>query len=169
MFRLTAQSKVCIDCKIEKSWGCFYRQSYNKDRLSRRCKECEIIWQNKKKIKESKQLLQSSITIKEKLRSFIGLSFKPIILERDNYCCQLCQATEYLQLHHIVPIKQNNSAENVVNPNNLIILCSDCHLYKAHKGCYNRVDEDIQVVLLKLAESKKYLIRNKILNRVNSL
>lgn len=183
------QNKVCIDCKIEKSYKEFYRKS---DKLSKRCKLCEAIWKARPKTKEelcwsaicsrinknkqnsikfqkrTKELEQVFIPV-EMLRRFISFIFKPIILYRDSHCCQLCQGNENLELHHIIPIKQDSKPENIVNPNNLIILCQFCHLYKAHLGCYRNINEDIKLNLLKIAKSRKHLIKDKIWDRVNSL
>jgi hypothetical protein len=49
------------------------------------------------------------------------------ILERDNYTCQHCGATDRLVVHHIelYSINKNN------NPRNLITLCMPCH-WKVH-------------------------------------
>lgn len=44
-----------------------------------------------------------------------------VILKRDNYKCQSCYHSSYLQIHHIDGDKKNNSEDN------LIVLCRRCH------------------------------------------
>lgn len=44
-----------------------------------------------------------------------------IILKRDNYKCQSCYHSSYLQIHHIDGNEENNSEDN------LIVLCRGCH------------------------------------------
>ena len=63
------------------------------------------------------------------------------IVERDCYVCRLCLdegklTRDSLEVHHIVPIKVNQSLK-LVN-DNLITLCSDCH--ELVEGDVNSVD-----------------------------
>lgn len=48
---------------------------------------------------------------------------------RDGNCCQLCQVTDRLEVHHIVPSDTYTDDEQQVadRPSNLITLCSSCH------------------------------------------
>jgi 5-methylcytosine-specific restriction endonuclease McrA len=57
------------------------------------------------------------------------------IRARDNNQCCICNNTEYLNVHHIIP-KQNKDLW--LDNNNLITLCCSCHKYNyelsAHKN-----------------------------------
>lgn len=63
--------------------------------------------------------------------------FKNEVLERQrkefgyNFC-ELCESRELLHVHHEKPQKTNPLM--VLDPDNGIILCSNCHLSKIHKG-----------------------------------
>jgi len=57
---------------------------------------------------------------------------KAYIRDRDNYTCQICKkkiANIRNEVHHIIPKSKGGSNR----PNNLILLCSDCHK-KVHTG-----------------------------------
>lgn len=89
-------------------------------------------------------------------RLFVSIIYKPLILIRDEYRCQICQKTETLELHHILSIKANKNDEDLIfNPKNLIILCEQCHLYKAHDGCHKKINKQIQKQLIDLVEKKE--------------
>lgn len=77
------------------------------------------------------------------LRFYCSKIVKLIILKRDSYVCQLCNKNEKLVIHHIIPVKYDRSDENVLNPKNLITLCSSCHLYKAHAGHYTKIPDPV--------------------------
>ena len=74
------------------------------------------------------------------------------ILQRDEFKCQLCLKTSQLIMHHIVP--KSVSLELVDKPINLITLCKECHLNKAHNGCYRQLD-------LQIAEHLSQIIKGK--------
>ena len=78
-----------------------------------------------------------------KRREYITRIIRPIILNRDDYSCQLCKQKlnkTALVIHHIVP--------KIIKPaliedyNNLITLCKPCHLI-AHDGCYTKLNSVI--------------------------
>lgn len=53
---------------------------------------------------------------------------REVIYERDRGCCKRCGKFVFgrkAHVHHIVPIKNNPLLE--LDPNNLILLCSECH------------------------------------------
>ena len=54
-----------------------------------------------------------------------------MIIERDNYECQICGSKENLVAHHIVPVKINDMLQADID--NGICLCSDCHSKYGHK------------------------------------
>ena len=47
------------------------------------------------------------------------------VLFRDNHKCVICGSCEYLEAHHIIPVR--NSEEQKFNVNNGITLCRECH------------------------------------------
>ncbi|MDM3958117.1 HNH endonuclease [Enterococcus faecalis] len=53
---------------------------------------------------------------------------REVIYERDRGCCKRCGKFVFgrkAHVHHIVPIKNNLLLK--LDPNNLILLCSECH------------------------------------------
>lgn len=53
---------------------------------------------------------------------------REVIYERDRGCCKRCGKFVFgrkAHVHHIVPIKNNPLLK--LDPNNLILLCSECH------------------------------------------
>lgn len=52
------------------------------------------------------------------------------ILERDNYQCVLCGSTEELEVHHMLALYLGGKSVT----DNLITLCSFCHLYAPETG-----------------------------------
>lgn len=92
-------------------------------------------------------------------REYCQVNLVPKVLARDNHTCQYCGTTNAtLNVHHVVPFKKiidsiieehpELNAENIedkqklygaivsderfLDMGNLITLCKDCHLYKAH-------------------------------------
>lgn len=53
------------------------------------------------------------------------------VLRRDNYLCRICLrrgvVTPANTVHHIKPIRVDDSIENKLNTNNLITVCAACH------------------------------------------
>lgn len=69
------------------------------------------------------------------------------IKQRDNFTCKLCGVVGgTLHVHHIVPFAENISLRN--DPTNLVTLCKCCHLSKAHLGSPNKLNYDIQDILI---------------------
>lgn len=96
-------------------------------------------WSDKEERKKlSKTMIVRGINVGEKNPQWRGgISFEPYgpefnkrlktkIKERDNYTCQLCEATKNLRVHHTDYDKKNN------NPENLITLCNACNLRVNH-------------------------------------
>lgn len=67
-------------------------------------------------------------------------SLKSEALERDNYKCQICNETQNLNVHHIIPIYDGGEEFDI---NNTITLCSICHK-KAHKDYRNKKQNQIK-------------------------
>jgi len=148
-----------------------YNKKYyenNKDKIKKTVAKYQI--ENKEKI--TKKQIEYSVKNPEKFkhlgkRWFCARVIKSIILDRDNYCCQLCNTTKLLQLHHILPVKSNY--DEVLNPLNMIILCKNCHLVKAHMGSWNRLDEALSNTLLKLVEIKEKAVNTTISKYVSDI
>lgn len=52
-----------------------------------------------------------------------------LVKEKDNYTCQICESSNKLEAHHIIPVAINPLlAEDLDNG---ICLCKDCHM-KVH-------------------------------------
>lgn len=49
--------------------------------------------------------------------------YRQSIFERDNHTCQLCGATERLELDHVIPFAESHSSE----PDNLRVSCVQCN------------------------------------------
>lgn len=103
----------------------------------------------------TKQKCEDSPEYKETLttRRYVTYALKPIILKRDNYCCQLCFSKNRLEAHHIIPIKTDPSKVEEID--NLITLCHSCHK-KAHAGNWRTIDENIIIQLLNIIKQKLY-------------
>lgn len=46
------------------------------------------------------------------------------ILQRDKYSCMFCSSTEYLVVHHKIPVRNGGGNEQ----SNLVTLCRSCHM-----------------------------------------
>ena len=64
----------------------------------------------------------------------------PSILKRDRYKCILCGLGNKLNVHHIIPISQNEDL--VAEHTNLITLCEICH-----EGCHTSNWKDVNINL----------------------
>ena len=67
-------------------------------------------------------------------RSHLSKKTKNLIFKRDNNSCAACGCAETLEVHHIMPI-MGSSIKKLDDPENLVLLCNDCH-YLAHNGNY---------------------------------
>lgn len=57
------------------------------------------------------------------------IKLRDFIFERDGYKCRICGKTKDLRIHHT--IEKSADSSNMYNPNNLQVLCEECH-EKAH-------------------------------------
>lgn len=73
------------------------------------------------------------------------------IMLRDKYCCKVCCSNKELQVHHIIPIKQNKAL--IFVETNLITLCKECHK-KAHNGNWKELDTHFAETLTHLIEGE---------------
>lgn len=69
--------------------------------------------------------------------------------------CQACGKKKSLEVHHITPVHKDPSKE--LNPQNLITLCSTCHLLFGHLGSWYSHNEFVK--------EDSLVMRSKILNR----
>ena len=100
-------------------------------------------------------------TSKRGSRFFCSFVIKPHILERDSYCCQLCnikKSGRLLQLHHIVPINKDSSDLSILSPLNLVTLCKSCHML-VHAGNYKTIDLGLADKLSRLVTDKEHLCK----------
>ena len=68
------------------------------------------------------------------------------IRNRDNNQCVLCHKKDDLHVHHI--LKKSTHIKYIASPENLITLCEDCHLNKAHPNNTHFIDFDLAQKLL---------------------
>jgi 5-methylcytosine-specific restriction endonuclease McrA len=71
---------------------------------------------------------------------------------RNNPNCAICGTNQNIEIHHILPFKENPELE--LDENNLISLCgkyNNCHLIHGHLGNYNNYNRN----LLQLIENLK--------------
>ncbi len=79
-------------------------------------------------------------------KKFVTFVLKPSILKRDGYCCFLCKTKKKrLVCHHIRPVSLCESKNEIVDSNNLITLCVDCHK-TAHANDYRKLDEGLAMI-----------------------
>lgn len=82
------------------------------------------------------------------LRRAISSSNRKKIYARDNFRCQICSRSNFLQMHHIIPVREDASLESIFDPKNCITLCRTCHLQIAHGKTTKDLDKNIQSFLL---------------------
>jgi len=68
----------------------------------------------------------------------ISTKTRKLIYCRDGYRCALCDSTQYLQVHHLIPRGHGGSD----HPYNLICLCSTCHAQAHGINAYDEPDFD---------------------------
>ncbi len=88
---------------------------------------------------------------------FRTVRIKKQLLKRDSYKCVLCgcqnSQTNKLQLHHIIPVTHNYKLED--DWSNIVTVCTTCHLYNCHAGCWRSLDEKIAIRLTELASIRE--------------
>ena len=57
------------------------------------------------------------------INAHIDNKTRKTVYARDGYRCALCDSTQYIQIHHVVPRSQGGTN----SPQNLITLCHACH------------------------------------------
>lgn len=59
-------------------------------------------------------------------RNIIGYRlFRKNVIERDGKKCTVCESTERLEIHHLIPFSQ--CIDNAKNIDNCVTLCRECH------------------------------------------
>ena len=115
------KSALCTKCKIVKPISEFRIISHSRKwRVARHCNKC----------KQDKRIQTRAYKRAEVIRNLGGK------------CC-LCGAETCLQIHHIIPRKKHGYVMMQLDfdPDSLkevICLCYDCHLQKAHEGSFSR-------------------------------
>lgn len=75
--------------------------------------------------------------VNKALRDKFSIVLAPIIRDRDNYTCAICDRRGVrLNVHHIKSWSSNRDLR--FDPRNLITLCRECHVNKAHSGNVHR-------------------------------
>lgn len=84
------------------------------------------------------------------------------IRNRDNNQCVLCHKKDDLHIHHI--LKKSTHIKYIASSENLITLCEDCHLNKAHPNNTHFIDLDLAQKLLYISfiNSLNYSISQEI-------
>lgn len=75
-------------------------------------------------------------------RHGVPIPLKLEIIKRDQNTCRLCLnecAENTSQVHHIIPV----SAGGIDDAKNLVVLCSDCHVY-VHKTDWKQFQNDFE-------------------------
>jgi len=69
-------------------------------------------------------------------------SLRKLVYRRDGYRCALCDSSQGLQIHHVIPRGQGGTDEE----QNLITLCSYCHSHVHGRPLYDTpmTAEDIE-------------------------
>jgi 5-methylcytosine-specific restriction endonuclease McrA len=113
------------ECEVCGSVFELTQQHRHQKYCSNQCrKKAERVFGNKKDI---------DLKYKDKIR--YGGN-KDVVLRRDNYCCQLCNNTTSLVVHHIDCSGQSENPNNDVD--NLVTLCRRCHI-NLHKNILKNI------------------------------
>jgi len=92
----------------------------------------------------------ASYTFPTNRHRFLYYTFvKPVhdyIKKRDNNECVLCGKQTDLHIHHI--LRKSQYPEYLVEPNNLVCMCSSCHFLDAHNGDTNKINIELSFDLL---------------------
>lgn len=123
---MTTRKVICAGCsqiyQAEKTH--FYRNK-------RCCGLDDCYMQIDKKIKHRNYLKQRRKFANGTHRRGVNSILKSIILARDNNSCKICScASDHLTVHHIVPVSDGGGDEL----NNLITLCTKCHVRVHQEG-----------------------------------
>ena len=133
-----------------------------KDILSCGCYNKEMLLKNRENV--------SSVTFKSNRHRILYYAYtKPIndyIKKRDKNKCVLCNTTSELHVHHI--LRKSKYPQYLVEPFNLVTLCTSCHLYTAHAGNTNKLDLDVASDLLTIVfKNSQYLaIPSSVINKI---
>jgi 5-methylcytosine-specific restriction endonuclease McrA len=97
-------------------------------------------------------------------RDFKLAEFKPVrnfVFNRDNYSCHYCETKGgHLHAHHKIPFWAKPEA--FLDVENLVTVCSNCHLEKAHLNNWNKFD----VGLIDQNLAQKYNLDRERLNEL---
>ena len=88
------------------------------------------------------------------------------IKKRDGYSCVLCGKTTDLHIHHI--LKKSRYPDYIIEPNNLVVLCQECHILDAHDGNTNKINLKVSAELLSIVfqNSNDYIIPEELIYSV---
>lgn len=93
------------------------------------------------------------------IRRYISSSYRYEIYKRDSFKCQICESSKYLNVHHIIPVKENNKLTSILDPTNCITLCRSCHYGIAHNGNTKTINTELHEFFI-YRVNRKYITTN---------
>jgi len=134
---------------------------YSKHQEKYKIRHIKWVKNNPKKVliakKKYYEMYPEKLTDRKKFQELVS----PIIFNRDNYTCCLCNTNSGpLNAHHISSWAKD--IENRFNEQNIITLCKDCHCKAHNNGKYKTINEDIKLQL-QIIIRKKYAININII------
>ena len=103
----------------------------------KRKKDAEVRWSKKSYTKEHIVYLRRLVSSSDRIK----------VYKRDGFKCQICSMSNQLQVHHIVPVKEDSSVSSIFNLANSITLCRTCHFQIAHGKTTKDLNKNIQQFL----------------------
>lgn len=124
---------------------------------------------NEELIRKAKEHTKSTTFKTGRRRLLFYKMVKPLYTEiknRDRNCCVLCGKRIGLHIHHI--LRKSKYPHLLFNPNNLVCLCKDCHLWDAHSGNTNTINFELAHELLEIVfrNSMEYPIDEKVIEKL---
>lgn len=129
------QTKTCTSCNEQKDLEYFYKHKAGKLGYKAQCKECENS-NNRLKYKTKKFLglkyikTKKDTVQKNNLKNNFGLTLEQYneILEKQNYCCAICQRHQSEYDKNFAVDHSNSDNEFVSKGSIRGLLCTDCNL-----------------------------------------
>ena len=77
---------------------------------------------------------------------------RPLVFERDGHKCRLCETSEDLTIHHVLPVSRYPHLKNKTG--NMMVLCHTCHS-RVHSGNIPKVNEELVKQAIEQAKKQK--------------
>lgn len=136
---LLSESRVCNTCGIEKSLSLFSEARGNRDKISNRCKACDILYQKDYRRKNRKEVSQRGRA--ERLRK------KWYAITKLGTICAVCKQTfpvECYDFHHLDPSEKESMISGYLGGvaierldyelSKCVLVCANCHRTIHFKG-----------------------------------